>query len=159
MYTGLRPLCFRLAALFGSLLPGLALGGSVHLKPVPPQDATPKFYERMLAEAREHPHLFAERHHLMARALKDAEFRREMEHRLLEHPARFAYYHPCFARFLAGELTLACKATDPKPGRDPKSSLPVCSLPEPSTATLVLCGMVMLVFCYWFASWQPRIKS
>lgn len=155
------------------LLCATAEAGSVHIgRPhagrAPANWGTPqghvKFYEKMLQRFQDNPKAFTQRHHLMARALRNPAFKEGMTHRLLTHPARFIRNHPCFARFLDGELQkIAALNNAPPPpisgntstgglsgtaaqgltsGGSTSPGLPVSAVPEPSSMILLAVAMV-----------------
>ncbi len=63
-----------------------------------------RFYQKYMAKYNRNPKAFAQRHRLMNRAILNPAFKQAMIRRLLSHPKRFYLNHPCFAKFLDGEL-------------------------------------------------------
>jgi len=155
------------------LLCATADAGSIHIgRPhaggAPGKWGTPqghiKFYEKMVQRFQDNPKAFTQRHHLMARALRNPAFKEAMTHRLLTHPARFIRNHPCFSRFLDGERQqLAALNNAPPPpssgstspggslgtagqgltsGGATSPSQPVSAVPEPSSMILLAAAML-----------------
>lgn len=154
------------------LLSATADAGSVHIGHphagrMPAKWGTPeghiKFYEKMVQRFQDNPKAFTQRHHLMARALRNPAFKEGMIHRLLTHPARFIRNHPCFSRFLDGELhQIAALNNAPLPqsgntstgtllgtaaqgltsGGTTSPSPPVSAVPEPSSMVLLAAAML-----------------
>jgi len=106
----------RLLVMSGVLLyPAMGFAGATHvggslakftLNHWSDHEAHVNFYQQMMNEHDHVPVAFADRHHLMARALSDHHFNEVMINRLLNHTDKFIVAHPCFSRFLDGELHL-----------------------------------------------------
>jgi hypothetical protein len=123
---------FMAIVVLGPAFTATATAGSVHVghphggRP-PAHWGTPaghvKFYEKMVARFNQNPKAFTNRHHLMSKAIRNPAFNQEMTRRLLTHSNRFIRNHPCFSRFLDGELHQILAASTPGPGPTPNPTL------------------------------------
>ena len=119
------------------MIPGTAAAGSVHvghksvaggIKSWGAMGSHQNFYERMMAKYNSNPVAFTNRHHLMSKAIRNPTFHDAMVNRFLSHPDRFIHYHPCFSRFLDGELAARQQQTPtPEPPAPTPSVKPIVS--------------------------------